>query len=181
MAPNSNLAPQRTPDYNMLDHSASRTAAKEAALLSSLTLPSPSAKVIPAARSKPSNASQCFYAYHTLRTSKARLSYRRPFPFTGHTKVLATPISHANRETYQSPRGARKRKVLTFDRVTCIPMHVIRAQKDDTSALLRPLPRRSDELKKLVKIRIDREMEKLGDVSRGILDAAFWVPRKPKL
>lgn len=70
---------------------------------------------------------------------------------------------------------------MTFDRITCIPMHVIRAQKDDTSALLRPLPRRSDKLKVLVKIRIDREMEKLGDVSRGILDAAFWVPRKPKL
>ena len=40
-------------------------------------------------------------------------------------------------------------------------MHVLRAQKDDISALLRLLLRRSDALRKMVDLSIQREIKKL--------------------
>ena len=57
-------------------------------------------------------------------------------------------------------------------------MHVLRAQKDDTSALLRPLPRGSDRLRRLIDISIEKGLEKLrAPGCTGILDAAVWSPR----
>lgn len=77
------------------------------------------------------------------------------------------------------PRRTRKTRILPLDRVLCVPMHVLRAQREDTSALLRPLPRPSDRSRRLVDLSIRRELRKLrAPGCTGILDAAVWVPRE---
>lgn len=59
----------------------------------------------------------------------------------------------------------------------CIPIEVLRAQNDDTSALLRPPPRRSDQLRQLVDMSVERTLEKLRSPGgTGILEAAVWMP-----
>ena len=58
-------------------------------------------------------------------------------------------------------------------------MNVLRMQQEDTSALLRPVPRPSDRLRKLVDVRVKRTLEKLRALgATGTLHAAIWVPRK---
>ena len=88
--------------------------------------------------------------------------------------IPSTPDS-----TPTKSRCARKRNILALDYAPCIPLHVLRAQTDDTSALLRPLPRSSDHLAKLVKISIERGLEKVrAPGCTGILDAVVLSPRR---
>lgn len=92
-------------------------------------------------------------------------------------RIRTTPTTPQS--TPSKPRRGRKKEILRLDREICIPMHVLRAQKDDTSALLRPLPRPSDALRKLVDLSVARQLEKIRKPGcTGILDAAVWVGRK---
>lgn len=54
-------------------------------------------------------------------------------------------------------------------------MHVLRAQVDDTSALLRAPPRASDKLRKVVDASVKNECAKLGKGAVGIMEGAVLV------
>ncbi|KAF2621114.1 hypothetical protein BU25DRAFT_483974 [Macroventuria anomochaeta] len=187
----------------MLSPSTSKTAAMEAILLSSHSLMGSPIKR-PSARPRtppPTNISSSALHPSTPRSQKSHKITMPATPRQASTpttpcvprkrslseydpssepvtpkRARTTPRTHF---TPSKPSRGRKKKVLTFDHVTCIPMHVLRAQKDDTSALLRPLPRRSDALRKLVDISIESEMEKIRSPGcTGILEAAVWSPKK---
>ncbi|KZM25268.1 hypothetical protein ST47_g3584 [Ascochyta rabiei] len=78
------------------------------------------------------------------------------------------------------PRTRRK-KALAFDREVCISMAVLRAQKDDPSALLRPPPRRSDGLRRLVRMRIQWELEKVRGGGERIVESVIGPVRGRKV
>ena len=57
-------------------------------------------------------------------------------------------------------------------------MNMLRAQVDETSALLRTPPKVSDRLRKAVDSSVKKECAKLGKGAERIMEAAVWVLRK---
>ncbi|KAJ4986325.1 hypothetical protein SVAN01_08142 [Stagonosporopsis vannaccii] len=80
-------------------------------------------------------------------------------PATPQKRTRRTPPTPASTPT--KPRCSRNKMAIPLDKAVCIPMRVLRAQVDDPSALLRPLPRRSDGARKLVDLSIQRVVARL--------------------
>ncbi|KAF9694154.1 hypothetical protein EKO04_008090 [Ascochyta lentis] len=184
---------------------ASKTTAIEAALLSSLALMRTPTKTSSTQRRKPPPVSS-HIAVSPPSTPKVRTSHRTATPATPRQPTIpSTPPAPRKRArpsinlfqtspppkrtrptpatpptTPSKPPRGRRKKALTFDRVVCIPMAVLRAQKDDPSALLRPQPRRSDELRRSVKMRIEWELEKARKGGDSIVDSIIG-PREGKV
>lgn len=181
----------------MQKQTASKAEAMEVALISSFSLMATPTKASPAWHgtplNKPSTTSSLHssihnsHSTHHISTPGTPCAYQKRIrssidlsdePNTQNKRIK--PLLTSNLKSLK-PRRSRRKKALEFDRVVCIPFPVLRSQKDDPSALLRPLPRRSDEVKKLVKIRIEKELEKLRAGCDGILDSAIASPKKRRI
>ncbi|KAH6644874.1 hypothetical protein C7974DRAFT_29442 [Boeremia exigua] len=99
-------------------------------------------------------------------------------PSTPQKRTRRTPsTADSSPGTPSRPRRNRRKTVMPLDKTICIPMCILRAQKDDTSALLRPAPRPSDQVRRLVDLSVGKTIEKLrAPGATGILDAAVQTP-----
>lgn len=74
---------------------------------------------------------------------------------------------------------SRRTKLIPLDRAVCVPMQVLKAQREDASALLRPCPQLSDHLRKLVDLSVGVTLQKLRTPGgAGVIEAALRIPRK---
>ena len=109
---------------------------------------------------------------------RSLFKYEPSEPVVPNEGTRTQKAARAADSTPCKPRRGRQ-KILQLDKVICIPMRVLRAQVDDTSALLRPPLRPSDKLRKLVDLSVQKEIAKLkAPGAEGIMEAAVWVLSK---
>lgn len=100
-------------------------------------------------------------------------------PVTPKKRICKQTASPVLDSAPSKPRRGRQKKIIPLDKVTCIPMHVLRAQVNDTSALLRSPPKPSDRLRKLVDLSVQRAIARLkAPVLEGIMEDVVWGLRR---
>ncbi|KAJ8109495.1 hypothetical protein OPT61_g7416 [Boeremia exigua] len=181
----------------MSQNLASTFTSMEAALMAShILMTSPTARPQtppPSTTSLPETPKPTMHRVLTPRTPKKPLQQllpttpsapRKRSPFKSDPGLGLTTPPRRTRTTISSPHSTptksrrSRKKVIPLDQAICIPMHVLRVQKEDTSALLRSPPKPSDRLRKLVDGSIGKTLEKLRSPgATGVLDAAVRSPR----